>query len=193
MTSVTEFHLEESHEFNHKSGDYESIKINSKFQFPNKYIIKINIEEKIIEEQKITALNYDKPRIRISKRITEDGSLHDFFGNRNSPYDLVKYATRETVNNTIEKALDWIDLKENEISWGWSWKNYPNSYEEKKTLNLKSGELRNDGIYKGKLFIARHKFLNKTEYKFLRNTNYGDKVVFLNNSQWNQIKRERTI
>ena len=193
MTSGIEFHLEETHEFNHKSGDYESIKINSKFQLPNKYIIKINIEEKIIEEQKITALNYDNPRIRISKRITEDGSLHDFFGNRNSPHNLVKYATRETVNKTIEKALDWIDFKENEISWGWSWKNYPNSYEEKKTLNLKSGELRNAGIYKGKLFIARHKFLNKIEYKFLRNTNYGDKVIFLNNSQWNQINRERTI
>ena len=191
MSAVIEFHFEETHEYNHISEKYENINKNLDLELPNKYLIKINLEKKLIEENKLSGNNFKNPHLKISKRIFEDGTLHDFFGYRNSPKNLIRYSVRELQNQKTKKAKDFIKFEGKKIIWGWGWED--NLFQEKKFINIKTGILENEISFKGRKFKAKHNFLSKENYKLLKNFKYGDKLIFLTNYEWNHLKRKRTI
>ena len=118
MSAVIEFHFEETHEYNHISEKYENINKNLDLELPNKYLIKINLEKKLIEENKLSGNNFKNPHLKISKRIFEDGTLHDFFGYRNSPKNLIRYSVRELQNQKTKKAKDFIKFGKNNLGLG---------------------------------------------------------------------------
>ena len=91
----------------------------------------------------------------------------------------------------IKKAKDFIKFQGEEISWGWGWEE--NLFQEKKIINIKTGIFENELLFRGRKFKAKHQFLNKENYKLLKNFKYGDKVIFLTNYEWNHLKEERTI
>ena len=160
-------------------------------ELPNKYLIKINLEKKLIEENKLSGNNFKNPHLKISKRIFEDRTLHDFFGYRNSPKNLIRYSVRELQNQKTKKAKDFIKFEGKKIIWGWGWED--SLFQEKKIINIKTGILENEISFKGRKFKAKHNFLSKENYKLLKNFKYGDKLIFLTNYEWNHLKRQRTI
>ena len=191
MSAVIEFHFEETHEYNYICEEYEALNKNLDLELPNKYLIKINLDKKLIEENKLSGKNFNNPHLRISKRIFEDGSLHDFFSNRNSNENLIRYSVRELQNQKTKKAKDFIKFQGKEISWGWGWEE--NLFQEKKIINIKTGIFENELLFRGRKLKAKHQFLTKENYKLLKNFKYGDKVIFLTNYEWNHLKEQRTI